>query len=192
MPVTKTRTKRYVAYCDLPDCSWSTMDRFRINVSERLRHHLKTTHGLTVVEKETRTMKQPGASLPEDTGLDKLSDQGSKLIAIAKGWTHNPAYSTQFGIREAIEADVFVWDGKEWRNLAADKDGAVPNRTPIFFKTVIRQLLEAGDEDDFGGILSQNVPGRKNTREWAILPASGAAAKALDKFDSAKLPSYSF
>lgn len=182
MPVTKTNSKRYVAVCDVVGCDWSTgVNSLRIVVSERLRHHLRTEHDLHVVERKTPTMKTPGNALPTDEGLDKLSNHAGSLIAVGKGWTHNTAYSTQFGLREAIEADVYVYDGKKWNNLG-ERDGDVASQTPIFFKTVIRQLLEAGPDDDFGGVLSQNIPGRKNNREWAILPATGAAAKALDKF----------
>lgn len=198
MEITRTNTKGYIGTCSYPGCQSgesglpyrTKRHGLRIKCVEEVRHHSRSQHGCD--QREDRYMKQANATLPADEGLDKLGNYDGALIAVAKGWTYNAAFKTSFGLREAIEADVYVFDGKAWHNIAADSDGNVPSLTPIFWKTVIRQLQEAGNEDDFGGVLSTNIPGRKNAREWAILPAAGAQEKALEKFDAAKLPSHSF
>lgn len=187
MPVSRTNTKRYVALCELADCDWADgPHRHRVVMSERLRHHMKVQHGLTYVlptEGTTRTMKTASQNLPKDESLDRLSAYSGQLIAVEKGWDYDPAYSTSFGPREAIVADVWVYDNqiKAWRNLAAD--AAPGTRTPIFFKTVIRQLQDEGNEDDWGGLLMQGAAGRRNDREWVVLPPTPAQVKLLEKFD---------
>lgn len=191
MRITRTNTKGYVGTCSYPECRYITKRYgLRIKCKADVNQHSRTQHGCD--QREDRYMKQANTTLPTDEGLDKLGNYDGALIVVASGWKYNDAFKTSFGPREVIEADVYAYDGKTWHNIAVDGEGNVPSLTPIFWKTVIRQLQDAGAEDDFGGVLSTNIPGRKNNREWAILPANAAQAKALEKFDGEKLPRYGF
>lgn len=169
MPITRTNTKRYVGICDVPGCGFSTrVETLRIYASQELRAHLKDDH--TPQERSNR-MKTPNKDLPEQE-MDRLSDYDGHLIVIGPGWNPPTLHETSFGKREAIDADVWVYDEDkgDWRQLAG-------NVTPIFFRTVIRQLTEAGSDEAFGGLLAQGT--ERNSKEWAIVPVTDAKRKKL-------------
>lgn len=177
MPVTRTNTKRYVATCDVADCGWSTeVISVRVRAGEKLRHHLKVQHGLIQVIQPERnsTMKvQEETELPEQSKGPKLSEYSGQLVVFGSGWT-KAKEQTQYGAREAIRADLFVYDttAKTWQ---------APGSVLVFFATVIKRIEDAGVEDDLGGVLVQGTD--RNSREWDLTPPSAAQAKLLAKFD---------
>jgi hypothetical protein len=179
VPITKTNTRRYVALCDVADCGWSWGPHgLRVTVSEQLRHHLKTEHGIRRADdnptRRSRTMKTADKELPEQNQGPKLSDYEGQLIVVQAGWTEG-SRDTSYGARPTVEASIWVYDeeAKEFDSLGA---------VPIFFRTVQSQLKEAGSEDDFGGVLLQGTDRNKN--EWHLATPSAAQAKLLAKFDA--------
>lgn len=182
MPITRTRSRRYVSTCPVADCEWpGDMHRHRTFVNERLRHHLKQTHDLEMVEdtlEGTHGMKvQKETELPEQTEGDRLGNYVGELIVFAKGWEHvtsGERVRTRYGDRPFIEANVFVYepDTKTWGN---------PGLMRVYWQVVIARLVDAGDDDDLGGVLTQGT--KRNPKEWDLAPPSAAQVKVLDKFD---------
>lgn len=125
-------------------------------------------------------MKQATGTLPPTEMSEKLGDFENHLVVVERGWKRDEHYNTKFGERDTIIAAVHVRIDDAWVAIG---------ETPIFFKTVIGQLLDAGRDDDFGGKLVRgtervNEQGRvvKNPNEWQLAPVKGAEAELLDSF----------
>jgi len=108
-------------------------------------------------------MKVPDKTLPEVEALDRLGDVAKDhLIVINKAWTVDEAFKTSRGMTTAINADVWVYDDNAggWKQLGD---------TPIFWKTVQRQIQEGGADEPQGAILRQGTKrdgGNSNPNEW--------------------------
>jgi hypothetical protein len=107
---------------------------------------------------------QPGAKLPE-TDAERLSDYDGSLVVFANAKPGER--DTSFGARETREVLAYVVVSGEWKALG---------ETPIFFKTVIKQIDEA-DGEPLGGILKKGT--ERNANEWAIVPTTKKADLAL-------------
>jgi hypothetical protein len=181
MPITRTNTKRYVAICEVADCGWTDgPHRHRVVVSERLRYHIKTQHGLHYADPNGRDITpmkvQKQTDLPEQETGPRAQDYVGQLLVIEHGWrkvTGREARS-QYGDREYIEANVYVYntDSKVWDN---------PGHLRFYWKVVITRLEAEGPDDDIGGVLTQGTD--RNAKEWDLTPPSAAQIKLLDKFE---------
>lgn len=177
MPITRTNSKRYVATCVVADCDWSDgPHRHRVVVSERLRYHVKTQHGLNYTDpdrRDTHPMKQQTETElpPQETG-PQLKDYVGQLVVFGMGWVTDKI-RTKNGPADVIKADLYVYnpDTKAWDN---------PGTTTVFWAVVKRRLHDAGNEDDLGGVLVQGTD--RNPREWDLVPPNAAQSKLLDKF----------
>lgn len=161
--ITETNSHRFIALCDVEDCAWSTSAiRIRMTAAIQLRDHNRTEHNVKTAKSE----------LPEqpDAG-DRLSEFAGHLIVVGPGW-RKANRKTQFGDRPAVEADLWVLVDGGWKNLVD---------APIYFKSVIAQLDDAGNDEAFGGKLVQGT--ERNPREWIILPPLKAEQKLLDEWD---------
>ena len=115
-------------------------------------------------------MKRASAELPPagDIG-EKLGDYKNHLIVVAD--PRAGKRETKHGDRDTIEANVWVFVDSVWKNIG---------EVPIFWKTVILQVKEAGGEP-LGGVLRQGT--LRNPNEWAIVPPTAKDMnKALDEW----------
>lgn len=173
--ITRTNSKRYVGWC--AHCEWSTnVIQFRIGCAAQVRDHLRRVHPDVTVDptkREGRDMKQPGTDLP-DLG-EKLSEYADHLVVFAGA--HPGERDTSFGKRNTVEALVYVFLDGAWKNIG---------ETPVFFRTVQKQINEAGDEP-IGGVLIQGTD--RNDREWYLAPVPKSdkkLTKALADWDADK------
>lgn len=126
-------------------------------------------------------MRTPSKEIPEPEQGERFTDVAKdKLIVIEKGWK-KVNLRTSFGDTDAVRADVWVYD-------TADKPNAwtALGETPIFSKTVARQLEETGPGEETGAVLHQgtNRPGgRPNPNEWVLLPPNKEQEKILAEWD---------
>lgn len=172
--VTRTNGKRYVGFCGYDLCSWSTdAVQLRLTAQENLRAHVRITHGASIdtLFQRSQAMKQPSADLP-DLG-EKLSEYADHLVVFSDA--HPGERDTSFGKRPTMETLCYVFLDGVWKNLG---------ETPVFFRTVNKQITEAGDEP-IGGVLIQGTD--RNDREWYLAPVPRtdkvltAALKGWDK-----------
>lgn len=186
MPVSRTRSKRYVALCDLgpSTCDWaSNVLPHRLTAQHRLSWHMRTVHN---VRRET-TMKQPTGDLPEIEQGERFTDHNGHIVVIEKGWKREPERETSMGKRDTIIATVWAYfkddeeDERRWHNLG---------ECPIFPKTVVRQLAEAGPDDDYGAVLVQGTTrtddkgrARTNPNEWQLRSLTKDEDKILKTWD---------
>lgn len=116
-------------------------------------------------------MRKPEKELPPQEQGERLTDFKECPIVVQKGAVIEPTPDAKFS-SEALFSNVWVHTSGEWRDLG---------RTPIFFRTVQKQVME-DTSDDFGGILIQGVD--RNPREWAIVPARNKEEQSiLDAWD---------
>jgi hypothetical protein len=183
MPVTKTRSKRYVAFCDQPECAWMTgVISHRLEAQHTLDFHLRNVHHI----RKGSTMKQAN-ELPEVEQGERFTDHNGHIVVIEKGWKRDPNRQTSMGVRDTIEATIWAYfqpegeDERRWVNLGS---------CPIFPKTVVRQIAEAGPDDDFAGVLVQGTTRiledgrtRTNPNEWQLRPLSKDENKVLSTWD---------
>lgn len=175
--ISRTNTKRYVGAC--LRCGWTTsVVSLRARAGVLLRDHGRIEHGISVrqsyfdQQRKEPAMKAPSKDLPDP---ERLSDYPDHLVVFidAKPGT----VKSQYGTSEC-DCLVYVYVNDNWKSLG---------ETPIFWKTVGKQIMEAiGDEptESFGGYLRQGS--ERNEREWNVAPVPAAAkadAKVLASFD---------
>lgn len=191
--ITKTRSKRYVGQCSI--CGWTTnAHTHRIDVGVKLRDHCRLEHDTFTEDIFNRVvndsltgrkgqMKQPGTDLPEVDRGERLADYDGHLVVITDA--RPGSRNTQHGIRETREALVYVYVSDGWKAMG---------ETPIFFKTVIRQIDEEGNVKK--GVTTEPVGGKlikgteRNANEWAIVPVDGDDLDALNNWSKENAESF--
>ena len=177
--ITRTNTRRYVGACLREGCGYRTpVVSLRLRAGVLLRDHGRTVHGIsvrmTMFDPPTKgtSMKKPNAKLPDP---ERLSDYPDHLVVFTDA--KPGAVKSQYGTSEC-DCLVYVYLKDAWKALG---------ETPIFWKTVGKQIMEAiGDEpnESFGGYLRQGS--ERNEREWNVAPVPASAktdTKVLAGFD---------
>jgi len=185
--ISRTNTRRYVGACLREGCGYRTpVVSLRARAGVLLRDHGRREHGISVRQnyfdqqrKEPAAMKNPSKTLPDP---ERLSDYGDHLVVFTSA--KPGAVTSQFGT-SVVDCLVYVYVKDAWKALG---------ETPIFWKTVGTQILEAiGDEpnESIGGYLKQGSD--RNEREWMISPVPASAKadqKALATFDKEHADSF--
>ena len=113
-------------------------------------------------------MKAPNKELPDQDRGDRLTDFVNHLVVVEKGAAMKKLDKPNQYSDEAVFGTVWVHVNGSWKCLGD---------TPVFFRTVQKQLLNDGQDDDYGGVLVQGTA--RNPKEWAIVPARNTEEDAI-------------